>query len=360
MTFQLKYYVPFKAAEGINADLALKEGILPIEGTAIDTSVNANKWQVPPEDLDFFTASLKGAQLRIDHAESVLSIIGKVPEAIRSGNQVFFKAEVGEASVIPKILRGYVDHVSVQVDSDDTECSGCGKQTRIEGILTHLCAGAWEIVHKPQVRELSIVASPAYKNTAFHPVGFAAAMALSQLSRGNKDVGSKGDLQEPENKTKSKDDKVKQMSHPEGEANASSVQAQTQANASSLVAGKKAGDLTYQELMDQMQSLNKQIETASDAEIEGIKTKIAEIDAEVGKRATKKALTQKLNELSRKLSESAEDASEDAEDACNKPAASKQAPKGLGIIATQEPVQGANLGWFQDLLKANSKLKGMQ
>jgi hypothetical protein len=355
MTFQLKYYVPFKAAEGVNADLALKEGILPIEGTAIDTSVNANKWQVPPEDLDFFTASLKGAQLRIDHADSVLSIVGKVPEAIRSGNQVFFQAEVGEPSIIPKILRGYVNHVSVQVDSDDTECSVCGKQTRIDGILTHLCSGAWEIVHKPRVRELSIVASPAYKNTAFHPVGFAAAMALSQLSRGNKDVGSKGDLQEPENKPESKDDKVKQMSQAQTpEANASTVQAQTQP--SSLTAGKKAGDLTYQELMDQMQSLNKQIETASDAEIEAIKSKIAEIDAEVGKRATKKALTQKLNEMSRKLSESAED----AEDACNKPAASKQAPKGNGIIATQEPVQGANLGWFQDLLKANSKLKGMQ
>lgn len=355
MTFQLKYYVPFKAAEGINTDLALKEGILPIEGTAIDTSVNANKWQVPPEDLDFFTASLKGAQLRIDHADSVLSIVGKVPEAIRSGNQVFFQAEVGEPSIIPKILRGYVNHVSVQVDSDDTECSVCGKQTRIDGILTHLCSGAWEIVHKPRVRELSIVASPAYKNTAFHPVGFAAAMALSQLSRGNKDVGSKGDLQEPENKPESKDDKVKQMSQAQTpEANASTVQAQTQP--SSLTAGKKAGDLTYQELMDQMQSLNKQIETASDAEIEAIKSKIAEIDAEVGKRATKKALTQKLNEMSRKLSESAED----AEDACSKPAASKQAPKGNGIIATQEPVQGANLGWFQDLLKANSKLKGMQ
>jgi hypothetical protein len=354
MTFQLKYFVPFKAAEGINADLALKEGILPIEGTAIDTSVNANKWQVPPEDLDFFTASLKGAQLRIDHAESVLSIVGKVPEAIRSGNQVVFQAEVGEPSIIPKILRGYVNHVSVQVDSDDTQCSVCGKQTRIEGILTHLCTGAWEIVHKPRVRELSIVASPAYKNTAFHPVGFAAAMALSQLSKGNKDVGSKGDLQEPENKPESKDDKVKQMSQPNLEANASTVQAQTQP--SSLTAGKKAGDLTYQELMDQMESLTKQIETASDAEIEGIKSKIAEIDAEVGKRATKKALTQKLNEMSRKLSESAED----ADDACNKPAASKQAPKGQGIIATQELVQGANLGWFQDLLKANSKLKGMQ
>ena len=36
--------------------------------------------------------------------------------------------------------------------------------------------GAWEIIHKPKVRELSIVASPAYKDTAFAPVASAAAM----------------------------------------------------------------------------------------------------------------------------------------------------------------------------------------
>ena len=359
MTFQIKYYVPFKAAKGINADLALKEGILPIEGTAIDTSVNSNKWQVPSEDLDAFTLSLGGAQLRIDHAESVLSIIGKVSEAIRKEDQVLFKAEVGEASIIPKILRGYVDHVSVQVDSEDIECSACGKQTRIEGILTHLCAGAWEVVHKPRVRELSIVASPAYKNTAFHPVGFAAAMSLSQLQKVT-DEGSNRKVQEPDEKTESKDEKGKHMSQNESkEANASSVQTQTQSIAASLFASKKAGDLSYQELIDQMQSLNKQVESASDAEIEGIKSKIAEIDAEVAKRATKKALTQKIKEMSKKLSETADDATEEA---CNSKASAttKQVPKGKGIIAIQEPIEGANLGWFQDLLKANSKLKGLQ
>ena len=43
-----------------------------------------------------------------------------------------------------------------------------------------MCLEAWEIVHKPKVRELSIVASPAYEKTAFAPVGFAAAMNEGQ------------------------------------------------------------------------------------------------------------------------------------------------------------------------------------
>jgi hypothetical protein len=59
---QLKYYVPFRAQVGQEADLVLKEKLLNIEGVAIDTSVNANKWQVPPEDLDYFVSTLKGAQ----------------------------------------------------------------------------------------------------------------------------------------------------------------------------------------------------------------------------------------------------------------------------------------------------------
>ncbi len=55
---QLRYFVPFKAQEGVSAEFALKEKLLNIEGVAIDTSVNANKWQVPEEDLDFFVQNL--------------------------------------------------------------------------------------------------------------------------------------------------------------------------------------------------------------------------------------------------------------------------------------------------------------
>lgn len=177
---ELKYYVPFKAQIGQDAQLALKESLINIEGTAIDTSVNSNKWQVPEEDLDYFVSTLLNSQLRIDHAESAMAVIGKVPEAKRLNDTAWFRAEIGEASIIQKVLRGYLTHVSVQVDSEDVECSACKKQSRKEGMLVHLCPGAWEIVHKPKVRELSIVASPAYKKTEFKPVGFAAAMNESQ------------------------------------------------------------------------------------------------------------------------------------------------------------------------------------
>ena len=155
----LQYFVPFKAQEGVNAQFALKEKLINIEGVGIDTSVNANKWQVPSEDLDFVAESLAGAQLRVDHADSALMVVGKVSEAKRDGDRVLFRAEVGEEKLIEKILRNYVTHVSIQVDSDDVECSQCKKPTRSEDMLVHLCPGAWEIVHKPTVRELSIVAA---------------------------------------------------------------------------------------------------------------------------------------------------------------------------------------------------------
>jgi hypothetical protein len=176
---QLKFFVPFKA-DAADAQLAIKERLLNIQGVAIDTSVNSNKWQVPAEDLDYLVSTLQGAQLRIDHTESALAVIGRVPEAKRDGDHVLFKGEIGDLPIIEKVLRGYLNHVSIQVDSEEVECSKCGKQSRKEGMLIHLCPGAWEVVHKPKVRELSIVASPAYRNTEFKPLGFAAAMNESQ------------------------------------------------------------------------------------------------------------------------------------------------------------------------------------
>lgn len=183
--FSLKYFIPFKAEDG-SGDLALKEKLINIEGVAIDTSVNSNKWQVPEEDLDFLVQSLNGAQLRVDHAESALMVVGKVSAASRNGSQVLFRAEVGEEKLIEKILRNYVSHVSIQVDSDDVECSMCQQPTRSEGLLIHLCPDAWEIVRKPKVRELSIVASPAYRDTKFQPIGFGSAMNQSQVQRVDK------------------------------------------------------------------------------------------------------------------------------------------------------------------------------
>jgi hypothetical protein len=403
---QLRYFVPFKAQEGVNAEFALKEKLLNIEGVAIDTSVNANKWQIPEEDLDFFVQSLLGVQLRVDHAESALMVVGKVPEAKRLGNQVLFRAEVGDLPIIEKILRNYVNHVSAQVDSEDVECSKCKKQTRKEGILIHLCPGAWEIVHKPKVRELSIVASPAYQTTEFKPVGFAAAMNESQgriqlcegmtpagaacdigvvacaqngsltcrkrfwSSKNDKDVGSKRELQEPENKTESEAKEVKPLSDSQtGQAKASPHQAQGVVNVGDGETAPK--QVTYEEYMNQLTQLEqkiKQTPEASEAEVAALTKKISELEAEVAKRAKKGTLSKKISELSKKISELAEEGeeAEEAEEAQETGVKmvqqeSKRA-SGQGIVAVDEVQRDAlgNVDWFKDLLKAHSKLVGLK
>jgi len=371
---QLKYYVPFKAQEGVDAQFALKERLINIEGLAVDTSVNKNKWQVPEEDLDFFTATLKDAQLRADHAESVFMIVGKVPEARRQGQEVYFRAEVGgEEKLIDKILRGYVKYVSVQVDSDDVECSRCKKPTRKEGLLVHLCPDAWEIVHKPRVRELSIVASPAYEKTEFKPVGFAAAMDLNQqeaaratgsnpaISRSleSDDVGSRREPQGPENK-KNKTKEVKHLPEQNAQQGASPHQAQGVVN---VAPGEQAPkEHTYQEYIDQLTQLEKQIMQrpgASDAELDSLNKKLADLEGELAKRARKAELGKKISELSKKLGEAQEEGQEEGEEE-GKPPSAEEAKRasGKGIVATDEINRDAlgNYDWFKDLIKASRKI----
>lgn len=389
-TMQLQYFVPFKAQEGVSAEFALRERLVNIEGIAIDTSVNANKWQIPEEDLNFFAQSLQGAQLRIDHAESALMVVGKIAEAKRVGSQVLFRAEVGDVAIIEKILRNYVSHVSAQVDSDDVECSKCKQLTRKEGMLVHLCPGAWEIVHKPKVRELSIVASPAYQTTEFKPVGFAAAMNesqkiefpcahCSQLLKSNEDVGSKRELQEPENK-KNEATEVKPLSE-NAQAKASPHQAQGVVNVAPGESAPK--QVEYEDLMNQTtQLLNKinQSSSATDAENDALKAKVAELEGAIAKRATKSALSKKISELSKKLSDSSIGAGEDAEDAGtngdgkgdgngdgqdgdgNGDGRQSKRASGRGIVAVDEANKDVlgNYAWFKDLMKASHRLKGIK
>ena len=375
MKVQLRYFVPFKAQEGVQAELALKEKLVNIEGVAVDASVNANKWQIPAEDLDFVAESLTGAQLRVDHAESALMVVGRVPEAKRMGDTVWFRAEVGEEKLIEKILRNYITHVSIQVDSDDVECSKCKRPTRKEGMLVHLCPGAWEIVHKPKVRELSIVASPAYKNTEFKPVGFAAAMdasqwdaviksvEVSQLLESNKDVGSRQkEPQEPENKIEAKEE-VKHMSV-KADKDASPHQAQGVVNVAPGETAPK--QVEYEDLMNQLQQLEKQITStkAEDAEVDALKRKVADLEAELAKRASKKTLSKKISELSKRLAEVEGEGAEEAEEAKKSEEAEAEAKQtaGRGIVAVDELQRDAlgNYDWFKDLLKAHRELVGLK
>jgi hypothetical protein len=224
-------------------------------------------------------------------------------------------------------------------------------------------------VHKPKVRELSIVASPAYQTTEFKPVGFAAAMnegqwdaiiksvESSQLSEDNKDVGSKGDLQEPENqKSEILDAKEAKLLSQNAERDASPHQAQGVVNVAPGETAPKQH--TYEDFMQQLQQLEKQIaqSAASEAEIEVLKKKVADLEGEVAKRATKKTLSKKISELSKKLAEPEEEG-EEGEEAEVAEAEVKRA-SGKGIVAVDEIQRDAlgNYDWFKDLLKAHKQL----
>ena len=420
---QLKYFIPFKAQDGVDAQFALREHLLNIEGTAIDTSVNANKWQVPAEDLGFLVSTLKGAQLRIDHTESVLAVIGKVPDAklLANGEQVWFRAEIGDLPVIERVLKGYVDHVSIQLDSDDVQCSKCLQQTRKEGLLVHLCPDAYEVVHKPKVRELSIVASPAYKNTDFKPVGFAAAMNANQahdcgackgaetcglrgsfvcsakLSQGNKDGGSRGDLQEPDNKQKisTEVNSLPETGKTAQQASASH-QAQGVVNVNNGEGETAPTQVNYNDFMNQLEQMQNQLTMSDATEAEAMKAKIAALQKQIANRATKQQLSKKISDLQQQLqnpppSAEAGDANtseddgdgDDDEEGVNPmlvdtsddgAVSSKTSHKATGKGRVGTPEQNnqpamvgeqtmsvfGNIDWFRDVAKATAKMKGLR
>jgi hypothetical protein len=238
-------------------------------------------------------------------------------------------------------------------------------------------------VHKPKVRDLSIVASPAYKNTEFKPVGFAAAMNEDQwnaimntvagnsdasqlLGNSNKDVGSRPkEPQEPENKN-GQQQEVKLMSA-KADEKASKLQAQGVVNVGPGETAPK--QVEYQDLMNQLTLLEKKIRegpSASDADLDALNKKVAELESELAKKATKKNLSKKISELSKKLSEEGEEAEnlEDAKNTQKAPEGDSTAQKvaGKGIVAVNEINRDAlgNFDWFQDILKAHRKLVGFK
>jgi hypothetical protein len=180
----------------------------------------------------------------------------------------------------------------------------------------------------------------------------------SQLSGDNKDVGSKGDLQEPENK-KSEEKEVKLLSQ-NAEKDASPHQAQGVVNVAPGETAPK--QVTYEDFMQQLQQLEKQITQsgASEAEMDALKKKVAELEGEVAKRATKKTLSKKISDLTKQLQQP-EEKGEEAEEAETAEAEAKKA-SGKGIVAVDEIQKDAlgNYDWFKDLLKAHKKLTGFQ
>jgi hypothetical protein len=228
-------------------------------------------------------------QLRINHGIDVTDVKGLVKKSWRDGSRVLFEAEVSSDPVLlTQIEKKYLTMVSPKVVSDEIVCSLCSGRTRDDNmVMVHLCAGAYEIVHKPQCVELSIVAEGAYPNNTFHPKGFAAAMDDSQRKAliasvckcadktkcpcGIKELKSKVQIGIHDLNQKTKEEK-KQMSAKEKETPPETVPP-----------AEKAGtELTYQTFVDEMTKNTTQIMDACKAAISESASKLeAKLETDV-------------------------------------------------------------------------------
>ena len=189
---QLDYTVPVTLKRSVDGKVLL------IQGTAIDDTVNENSWQVPAEELPYFVASGQNAQIRVDHGDRVEDIKGVInilhlPQTSADGRIVVpFEGEVsGDEELLAKIEREYVNSVSPRI-LGEAYCSLCGSRSRDDQMnLVHICRGAWEIMRRPRLVELSIVSIGAYEHAKFKPVGFAAAMKVDQQQAIRKALSAK-------------------------------------------------------------------------------------------------------------------------------------------------------------------------
>jgi hypothetical protein len=192
------------------------------------------------------------------------------------------------------------------------------------------------------------------------------------------DEGSRRESQEPDKKTLSAKE-VKPLSERNAQQGASSHAGNGDGVVNTANPDGKGEPVTYEDFMDQLTKLEQHVTATpglSDAEAKALKKKVADLEAEVAKRATKKALSKKISDLQKQLqqqdgaeaegpeAEGAEAEASEAESAEAEDAEAARRRAGRGIVAVDQlQPQGDPFDkypWFKDLLKAHKKLVGFQ
>lgn len=187
---ELKWKTGFRASE---APLISKDDIpkFVLKGILIDESENKNRWMVSKDDFGTLAKDFVGKQIRVDHGDKVSDVVGiitstevdaphdQLNENWDPPNQfshIHFAAEISttDQSIIIPIRQGFVDHVSPTIDARALFCSKCGQNMVDKNMQSCNCKDTSILIKDMEARELSIVASPAYKNTSFVTYGFAA------------------------------------------------------------------------------------------------------------------------------------------------------------------------------------------
>ncbi len=157
---------------------------LKIRGILLDDSVNLNGWQIQAEDFHIVAADALEKQIRVDHADLVQKVVGKITktevhkphgfrykwDAANRNSHVMFEGllYIADNNILVPLIYKLVNSVSLSADADVITCSKCGKRTR--PVRKCDCDGH-EILRDAKVKEVSLVVSPAYQNTHFSIIG---------------------------------------------------------------------------------------------------------------------------------------------------------------------------------------------
>lgn len=157
---------------------------LTIRGIFIDDTVNANGWKIREKDFPKLATDAIGKQIRVDHADMVNKVVGKITatsvhkphgflykwDPANKHPHIMFEGELyitDEAILMPLFYR-LVNSVSLGADANIVVCSVCGKPTRENGQPAKNCkCKGHEVLKDVTIKEISLVVSPAYDNTIF-------------------------------------------------------------------------------------------------------------------------------------------------------------------------------------------------
>jgi len=207
---ELKWVTQFKASDNIKTEVG-KTSTEPlgtkfiIKGILIDSTTNKNNWCVERDDFDFLAKDFIGKQIRVDHAEKVSEVVGKIIstevdnphdenksdwDLSNPNPHIHFEAEVETSNnnIIIPMKNGYIDSISPAVDARTILCSECKKPMEPIAntfIKTCKCENEVKLLKDMTARETSLVASPAYSSTKIKVYGFAASVNDSFISEEN-------------------------------------------------------------------------------------------------------------------------------------------------------------------------------
>ena len=152
-----------------------EDNTLVISGELVNASVCANNWSIDELELPKLAEQVKNVTLRVDHSKSAWDVIGgfRLGKFDPQKKSVNFEAEVDDPSIQRSIMKGRLKYVSIGATAD-AYCSKCNKSTR--PLRACSCKGSHDIIRNIKLKEASIVTDPAFIDSKFEPVSFAASI----------------------------------------------------------------------------------------------------------------------------------------------------------------------------------------